>query len=209
MKLMNQWSHRWLVLEKGRVGVGWGVGMGCTHRQQWNVWKILKARNYCLSSSTYLCGGDFVCFCGVWGPFSRDSRRSAKKWFPTLTANEQFFALPQITAKSPPNAPETQEITTTQDRWAGWTILVHFRTFWGQFKISHTFLSFIWRSVCHSLGYLWTDPLLISVVDVGMCRCKGIIFLFSHFTKGYDNINTNTNKLCKLIKRNEGHEECY
>ena len=32
------------------------------------------------------------------------------------------------------------KITTTQVSWAGWTILLHFSTFWGQFKISHTFL---------------------------------------------------------------------
>ena len=33
-----------------------------------------------------------------------------------------------------------QEITTTHVSWAWWIILLHFRTFWGQFKISHTFL---------------------------------------------------------------------
>ena len=50
------------------------------------------------------------------------------------------LAVPQIMAKSPPNTPETQEIATTQVTWVGWTILLHFRTFGGQFKISHTFL---------------------------------------------------------------------
>ena len=51
-----------------------------------------------------------------------------------------FHAAPYITVKSPPNAPETQEIATTQVSGAGWTILLHFGAFWGQFKISHTFL---------------------------------------------------------------------
>ena len=48
---------------------------------------------------------------------------------------------PQITAKSPPNAPETQELATTQVSGAGWTILLHFSIFWVQFRIFHTLFS--------------------------------------------------------------------
>ena len=51
-----------------------------------------------------------------------------------------MHAAPQIMAKSPPNAPETQEIATTQVSRAKETILLHFSTFGGQSKISHTFL---------------------------------------------------------------------
>ena len=43
----------------------------------------------------------------------------------------------------PPNAPETQEIITTQASWTKQTVLLHFSTFWQQFKIPHTFL--FWR----------------------------------------------------------------
>ena len=58
----------------------------------------------------------------------------------SLRVKSIFRAVPHVTAKSSPNTPETQEITTTQVSWAEWTILLHFSTFWGQFKISHTIL---------------------------------------------------------------------
>ena len=50
----------------------------------------------------------------------------------------QFFALHLKSRLNRP--PETQEITTTQVSREEWTILLYFSTFWGQFKISHTFL---------------------------------------------------------------------
>ena len=69
-------------------------------------------------------------------------------------------AAPQITAKSPPNAPETQEITTTQVSQAGWTILLHFSTFWGQFKISHTFLYMMFPIVWAICGFSQSNKIM-------------------------------------------------
>ena len=57
---------------------------------------------------------------------------------------------PQITAKLPPNTLEAQEMATTQVSCARWTILFHFNTFWGQFKISHTFL---YMTVSHTVAW--------------------------------------------------------
>ena len=96
--------------------------------------------------STYLCGGDSLCFWGVWGRFSRDLRHRAKNWLHSYRRK-----LPRHTRNSLRKQPPvrrlfsqaTQEITTTQESWAGWTILLHFRTFWGQFKFP--IHSFIWR----------------------------------------------------------------
>ena len=60
---------------------------------------------------------------------------------------------PQITAKSPPNAPETQELATTQVSGAGLTILLHFSIFWVQFRIFHTLFSLSLHFV--SVRLLW------------------------------------------------------
>ena len=68
-----------------------------------------------------------------------------------------FYAAPQITAKTPPNAPEIQEITTTQVSRPEWTILLYFSTFEDNFKISHTFP----YMTVDSLGYLWFMPLIL------------------------------------------------
>ena len=72
----------------------------------------------------------------------------------------------KIDVKSPPNAPETQEITTPRVNWAGWTILLDFSTFWGQFKISHAFL---YMTVSHSLGYCTCD---LTQVCLFVCICS-------------------------------------
>ena len=70
----------------------------------------------------------------------------------SLRVKSIFHAPPQIMARLLPVAPETQEITTTHLSWAGWTIFLHFRTFWGQFKIPHTFLYMMfpiaWATSC-------------------------------------------------------------
>ena len=83
-------------------------------------------------------------------------RRDSEEW------NKCFCAAPQMTAKAPPNTQETQEITTTQVRWAGeliYYISVHFgdnlkfpiHSFLWQFPIAWT----IWGNKALRTEILW------------------------------------------------------
>ena len=89
-------------------------------------------------------------FCSTLTPLTGTIRLFWISWqilcfFTVITNSHTFpYILNPPTPPPKPGPPVvTQEITTTQVSWAGWTIVLHFSTFWDQFKISHTF--FIWR----------------------------------------------------------------
>ena len=71
-------------------------------------------------------------------------------------------AAPQIMAKSSPNAPKHKKSPPHRYNisWAGWTILLHFSTFWGQFKISHTFLYMTFPIAWATCGFSQSNKIM-------------------------------------------------
>ena len=69
-----------------------------------------------------------------------------------VSSDINFRAASQITAKLPQNAPEIQEIITTQVRLGKKNDFIAFQYIWRHFKIYLTFLYI--SDVSHGLGYL-------------------------------------------------------
>ena len=128
------------------------------------------------SCSTYLCGGDFLCFSSVWGWFSLHLRHSAKNWYMW----NQFFMLHLKPRLSPPNTPVTQEITTTQVLKL--SRMNYFIAFHDILGLIQSFPYIPLYDISHSLGYLCSELKRILGLS-GHTDCKhsgpGALSIFS------------------------------
>ena len=133
--------------------------------------------------------------CDLWLPESRGNVKwGSSKYGGTPTLWSNFHAAPQITAKSLPNAPETQEITTTQvtveQGELFYCISVHFGDNL-KFPI-HSFMT-----VSHNLGY-WT---VVAVVWNKICCCGTslIVHLRHYLRKSFRNLLKHEMNLKSLL----------
>ena len=89
---------------------------------------------------------------------------------------------------------QTQEIITTQISWAKWTIVLHFSTFWRQFKISHTFLYMMSPIAWATCGLInWRKLKDVFAFFSGMVKWAYKYHVKRHYTFSYIYLKVSTN----------------